>query len=41
MQHRGKVEGQPDDAERGSGQLADGAKRKRPAAAAVLLAGAI
>jgi hypothetical protein len=41
MQHRGKVEGQPDDTERGSSQLADGAKRKFPATAAVLLAGTI
>jgi hypothetical protein len=41
MQHQGNVEGQPDDTERRSDQLADGAKRKFPATAAVLLAGTI
>jgi hypothetical protein len=41
MQQRGEVEGRPDDAERGSGQFADRAKRKFPATAAVLLAGTV
>jgi hypothetical protein len=41
MQDRGEVEGRPDDVERGSSLLSDGAKRKFPAMAGVLLAGTI